>query len=204
MLIVEFVSGVLGILPRSPPPKLSGERADIRRAVLESPSKHVREMPAVDVDALMQACRQQGPSSTSGFIFPGTKWCGPGSVARSYHDLGPREAEDRCCREHDHCPATLAPGECRSGLCNHSPFTRSHCDCDHRFKRCLQMLDTPAAHTLGAVFFNVAQVMCFRDQRPCRRRDARRCSARMAAVGPYPLPPPGAALVSRLLNLLQR
>ncbi|XP_049794574.1 phospholipase A2-like [Schistocerca nitens] len=180
------------------------DRADIRRAVLESPSKHVREMPAMDVDALMQACRQQGPSRTSGFIFPGTKWCGPGSVARSYHDLGPREAEDRCCREHDHCPATLAPGECRSGLCNHSPFTRSHCDCDHRFKRCLQMLDTPAAHTLGAVFFNVAQVMCFRDQRPCRRRDARRCSARMAAVGPYPLPPPGAALVSRLLNLLQR
>ena len=31
-------------------------------------------------------------------IFPGTKWCGVGSVASHFHDLGYHEDADRCCR----------------------------------------------------------------------------------------------------------
>ena len=32
------------------------------------------------------------------FIFPGTKWCGKGSVAESYFDLGIHRSADICCR----------------------------------------------------------------------------------------------------------
>lgn len=31
-------------------------------------------------------------------IFPGTKWCGQGSVAEHYEDLGYHAEADRCCR----------------------------------------------------------------------------------------------------------
>lgn len=58
------------------------------------------------------------------FNFKGTKWCGPGNIANGYNDLGYKTDEDRCCREHDHCPNQLEPGQCRQGICNMSPFTR--------------------------------------------------------------------------------
>lgn len=102
-----------------------------------------------------------------GLIYPGTKWCGPGNVADSYDDLGQHAAEDFCCREHDHCPFTIGPQQCIHGICNNSPFTRSHCDCDVKFRRCLQNLNTEVANTLGALFFNVIQVTCFKERRPC-------------------------------------
>lgn len=56
--------------------------------------------------------------------------------------MGRYADEDRCCREHDLCPNTLSPGECKRGLCNKQQFTRSHCDCDTKFRKCLQGLNT--------------------------------------------------------------
>lgn len=109
----------------------------------------------------------QNQAPGGGLIYPGTKWCGPGSVANSYDELGQHSIEDACCREHDHCPFTIAPQQCIHGICNNSPFTRSHCDCDAKFRRCLQNLNTEVANTLGALFFNVIQVTCFKERRPC-------------------------------------
>lgn len=88
-------------------------------------------------------------------------------MANSYDDLGHHSLEDACCREHDHCPSTIAPQQCIHGICNSSPFTRSHCDCDAKFRRCLQNINTEVANTLGALFFNVIQVTCFKERRPC-------------------------------------
>jgi len=65
-----------------------------------------------------------------------------GNIATEFSDVGQYGDEDRCCREHDLCPNTLAPSECRRGLCNNGSITRSHCDCDARFRRCLQALNT--------------------------------------------------------------
>ncbi|XP_071448352.1 uncharacterized protein [Hetaerina americana] len=96
-----------------------------------------------------------------GLIYPGTKWCGPGDVARNYWDLGKLADEDRCCRTHDHCPESIAPGRCTHGICNTAPFTRSHCECDERFRQCLQTLKSPAADTIGALYFNVGNPLCF-------------------------------------------
>ncbi|KAK7869727.1 hypothetical protein R5R35_011795 [Gryllus longicercus] len=145
----------------------SSDRAYIRRVVLEAPSHMVREMSDAGMDSLMEVCKQHRRGSPGGIIFPGTKWCGTGNIAVGYHDLGEKEAEDSCCREHDNCPSQLGPGECRGGLCNNTPFTTSHCDCDARFRRCLQTVNTDTAHTLGTLFFNVGQVKCFKEQRLC-------------------------------------
>lgn len=65
-----------------------------------------------------------------------------GNIAKEYSDVGRYTEEDRCCREHDLCPHTLSPGECKRGLCNQQQFTRSHCDCDAKFRRCLQGLNS--------------------------------------------------------------
>ncbi|GLH03928.1 Phospholipase A(2), partial [Gryllus bimaculatus] len=101
----------------------SSDRAYIRRVVLEAPSHMVREMSDAGMDSLMEVCKQHRRGLPGGIIFPGTKWCGTGNIAVGYHDLGEKEAEDSCCREHDNCPSQLGPGECRGGLCNNTPFT---------------------------------------------------------------------------------
>lgn len=66
-------------------------------------------------------------------------------------------------REHDLCPYTLAPGECKRGLCNHQKFTRSHCDCDAKFRRCLQGLNTGNYYYLLLLFIII--IMVFNRQR---------------------------------------
>ncbi|XP_023716674.1 group 3 secretory phospholipase A2 isoform X2 [Cryptotermes secundus] len=146
------------------------DRSVIRRMILESDPTLVREVKPADLTAVAKACRKESVSHRQGqrgFIYPDTKWCGPGNVALDYDDLGAYTEEDKCCRDHDHCPDQLEPGQCLYGLCNNSPFTRSHCDCDARFRRCLQSLNTDTSNTLGALFFNVAQVTCFTESRPC-------------------------------------
>lgn len=46
-------------------------------------------------------------------------------------------------------------------------FFRSHCDCDAKFRRCLQNVNTETANTIGAIFFNIVQVICFKERSPC-------------------------------------
>lgn len=74
-------------------------------------------------------------------------------MARDYNDVGRYADEDRCCREHDLCPNSLSPGECKRGLCNNAKFTRSHCDCDARFRRCLQGLNTGTNNQYDVFFY---------------------------------------------------
>ncbi|XP_050595753.1 phospholipase A(2)-like isoform X1 [Bombus affinis] len=148
------------------------DRGVIQKMILGADPKKVRQMSANLVADLVETCkasRDKGKNQPpgSGLMYPGTKWCGPGTLAKSYDDLGHHAGEDACCREHDHCPMTISPKECINGICNNSPFTRSHCDCDAKFRRCLQNLNTEVANTLGALFFNVIQVTCFKERRPC-------------------------------------
>lgn len=41
---------------------------------------------------------------------------------------------------------------------------RSHCECDRKFQLCLNKVNTPTAHTLGVIFFNIVKVMCFKEE----------------------------------------
>lgn len=85
----------------------------------------VRRMETDAMNKLVKICKgDQVFPYQGGFIYPGTKWCGPGNAAKSHDDLGVYEAEDKCCRAHDNCPQALASGECKLGICNDSPFTR--------------------------------------------------------------------------------
>ncbi|XP_072379858.1 phospholipase A2 phaiodactylipin-like isoform X2 [Diabrotica undecimpunctata] len=144
------------------------DRGKIRDKLLSSDPRRVRKMSDDAVENLAKVCKEDIESPfQGGFIYPGTKWCGPGTIANDYSDIGFLYKEDICCREHDLCTKSLAPGECKQGICNNSPFTRSHCDCDASFRKCLQTANTESANTIGAIFFNVVQVICFKERTPC-------------------------------------
>uniref|UniRef100_A0A6M2DV29 Phospholipase A2 n=1 Tax=Xenopsylla cheopis TaxID=163159 RepID=A0A6M2DV29_XENCH len=95
------------------------------------------------------------------FIAPGTKWCGIGSSAKSYNELGGFSAADRCCRWHDACTNNIGAVENKYDYFNFSPFTMSHCSCDRRFRTCLKIAGTTTAELVGKLFFNVVQTKCF-------------------------------------------
>lgn len=101
-----------------------------------------------------------------------------GSIATEYSDVGRYAEEDRCCREHDLCPQQLLPGECKRGLCNQQPFTRSHCDCDMKFRRCLQQLNTGSSKyshlftSLQRVNGRKISAVWYQTHRHTRKRDS--------------------------------
>lgn len=163
------MSKMIELSARKPYCTIHNDRGIIQRMLFNSDELRVRRMTNESVVKLEKICRNNQVLSPfqGGFIYPGTKWCGPGNIAQGYDDIGIHDAEDRCCREHDNCPNALARGECRQGICNDSPFTRSHCDCDAELRRCLQNVNTETANTIGAIFFNVIQVTCFKERRPC-------------------------------------
>ena len=71
-------------------------------------------------------------------LIPGTKWCGLVDTANAYDDLGTNKDIDLCCRAHDHCPIRLKPFRFGYGLINLSLYTKSHCECDEDFLKCLK------------------------------------------------------------------
>uniref|UniRef100_A0A8C4ULZ6 phospholipase A2 n=4 Tax=Neoaves TaxID=3078114 RepID=A0A8C4ULZ6_FALTI len=96
-----------------------------------------------------------------GLTYPGTLWCGAGSNADAYEQLGEHRDTDRCCRDHDHCQHVIHPFTARYGYRNLRWHTISHCDCDRRLKECLRQVNDTASRVVGQAFFNVIQVPCF-------------------------------------------
>ncbi|XP_055523597.1 uncharacterized protein LOC129717604 [Wyeomyia smithii] len=100
------------------------------------------------------------PFSLLSGIIPGTKWCGTGDIAESYHDLGDDATMDRCCRTHDLCPLKVRAYQKRYNLNNNSIYTKSHCKCDDMLYECLKKTNTSAAQVMGSIYFNLVQVPC--------------------------------------------
>lgn len=98
-------------------------------------------------------------------LIPGTKWCGLGDQASSYNDLGPKHRIDICCRAHDHCPIRSKPFRNDYGVLNIGLYTKSHCDCDADFYRCLREVRSRTADMLGNLYFNVMKLQCMREER---------------------------------------
>lgn len=98
-------------------------------------------------------------------LIPGTKWCGLGDQANSYNDLGPKYRIDICCRAHDHCPIRSKPFRNDYGVLNIGLYTKSHCDCDADFYRCLREVRSRTADLLGNLYFNVMKLQCMREER---------------------------------------
>ncbi|XP_053597740.1 phospholipase A2-like [Microplitis demolitor] len=99
-------------------------------------------------------------------IFPGTKWCGSGSIAENYNDLGYFRETDACCRMHDHCDETIEAMQTRHGLTNPSYYTRVHCSCDEKFYDCLHGTEENISQKVGTVYFSVLNTQCFRNDFP--------------------------------------
>uniref|UniRef100_A0A2C9K7U4 Phospholipase A2-like central domain-containing protein n=1 Tax=Biomphalaria glabrata TaxID=6526 RepID=A0A2C9K7U4_BIOGL len=93
-------------------------------------------------------------------IYPGTKWCGDGSLAVNYTDLGFYNDTDICCREHDHCDEFILPGKSKYGILNDQQYTICSCDCDKRLRSCLQNVGTFTSKAVGVLFFNVVGTRC--------------------------------------------
>ncbi|XP_043218520.1 uncharacterized protein LOC122379928 isoform X2 [Amphibalanus amphitrite] len=94
-------------------------------------------------------------------IYPGTKWCGDGTLAQSRSMMGGLHTVDRCCRSHDYCPYAIPGLSEKYGLFNFRLFTMSHCICDRRFHTCLKMTGSGAANMVGKIFFNIVRTKCF-------------------------------------------
>ncbi|XP_053181542.1 group 3 secretory phospholipase A2-like [Scomber japonicus] len=103
------------------------------------------------------------------WIFPGTLWCGTGSKAVGYEQLGMFESADRCCREHDHCQHIIPSFTVDYGVFNPNLYTVSHCDCDQRFRQCLLEVNDTISSMVGYSFFNILRVPCFelKQQKRC-------------------------------------
>ncbi|KAL3062898.1 hypothetical protein OYC64_002650 [Pagothenia borchgrevinki] len=95
------------------------------------------------------------------WIFPGTLWCGTGSQAVRYDQLGMFESADRCCREHDHCLHVIPSFTMNYGVFNRNLYTVSHCDCDQRFRQCLLSVNDSISSMVGYSFFSILRVPCF-------------------------------------------
>lgn len=98
-------------------------------------------------------------------ILPGTKWCGVGDIASTFEELGSQAIVDSCCRAHDHCPVKLKAFRVGYGMINLSFYTKSHCDCDRLFHRCLKLTNNKLADAVGNFYFNFMRVQCLRERK---------------------------------------
>lgn len=115
------------------------------------------------------------PNTLMSGILPGTKWCGKGDLAKNYFDLGTEENIDMCCRKHDLCPTKVRGHLVRYNLTNKSAYTRSHCDCDDDFLKCLKSKKRNISDLMGNIYFNILELPCIEDDDKGRKhfREAR-------------------------------
>uniref|UniRef100_V5ICG6 Phospholipase A2 n=1 Tax=Ixodes ricinus TaxID=34613 RepID=V5ICG6_IXORI len=95
------------------------------------------------------------------FIFPGTKWCGAGDVAKNYDDLGRNRGTDICCRAHDNSDDNIPALQTKHGITNRNLYTMTNCKDDRQFYNCLLNDSSPSSVAVGKVFFNVLRTDCF-------------------------------------------
>ncbi|XP_033230768.1 phospholipase A2-like [Belonocnema kinseyi] len=109
------------------------------------------------------------------FIFPGTRWCGDGDIAKDEEELGFFKETDACCREHDLCSDVIYAGESKYGLTNKGFFSRVSCSCDDNFYKCLSSLCSPLAACIGITYFDILRPNCFTYDAPvtCAKEESK-------------------------------
>ncbi|XP_036385845.1 group 3 secretory phospholipase A2 [Megalops cyprinoides] len=121
----------------------------------------VHDQTASEHHSFQDSSRVKLQRKKRAWIVPGTVWCGSGNKATHYDDLGVFMQTDRCCREHDHCEETISAFRSGYGIFNRNFFTVSHCDCDHRFRKCLLGANDTIANLVGYSYFNILKTPCF-------------------------------------------
>ncbi|KAM7306331.1 uncharacterized protein ISCGN_010057 [Ixodes scapularis] len=95
------------------------------------------------------------------FIFPGTKWCGAGDVAKEYSDLGVHKGTDMCCRTHDISTDNIPALQTKHGITNNNFYTMTNCKDDRNFYNCLSNDNSDTSIAVRTIFFEILSVECF-------------------------------------------
>ncbi|XP_075548239.1 uncharacterized protein LOC142582421 isoform X2 [Dermacentor variabilis] len=115
---------------------LVGNKTLIENILKSIPSELVKDVSVEEMDQFIDKCADKdttqersslleslGDAFQSLVIFPGTKWCGAGDVAKNYDDLGSARDTDRCCREHDHSQDSIPAFQTKHNVTNYLPYT---------------------------------------------------------------------------------
>lgn len=154
---------------------LLGDKVLIEGVLVVLPESLVTKVTPEEMDEFLDLCGTRenfagkqksafdyiGDIFKSLFIFPGTKWCGAGDVAKNYDDLGPARATDACCREHDHSEENIAAFQSKYGIRNTNLYTMTHCKDDRKFYGCLLNDSSVPSVAVGKIFFNILRTNCF-------------------------------------------
>uniref|UniRef100_A0A336KM18 Phospholipase A2 n=1 Tax=Culicoides sonorensis TaxID=179676 RepID=A0A336KM18_CULSO len=106
------------------------------------------------------------------YRMPGTKWCGVGSTAKHFNQLGRLSDLDMCCRDHDICDS-IERGQEKYGLSNSNIISKMHCRCDREFRECLKKINSKVSNTIGRIYFSV-QKICYKKEHPiikCKKKN---------------------------------
>ena len=120
--------------------QIHGERGTGKHKVLTSNSRKSSDVFKTttgehienDVDRVNPRSRNRIRRRVT-MVYPGTKWCGMGNVAKDYNDIGSLESTDSCCRDHDLCKHKINAFDKKYNHRNYRIYTITHCDCDDRY-----------------------------------------------------------------------
>lgn len=160
---------------------LIGSKELIERILRVIDPQRVKNMSKEEMDEFIDKCNDKEPTEEGSslldilgdafhslVIFPGTKWCGPGDVAKNYDDLGSASRTDSCCREHDHSGDNIPAFETKHNITNYLPYTMTECVYDRKFFNCLQNVSSFPSVTVGTLFFDVLNTKCFEYGHPTK------------------------------------
>ncbi|KAG0441221.1 hypothetical protein HPB47_016005 [Ixodes persulcatus] len=156
---------------------LLGDKVLIESALAVIPESLLTKVTPEEMQYFLDLCHNRDPNAKKGglksffefvgdifkslFIFPGTKWCGAGDVAKNYDDLGVNKATDMCCREHDHSGESIEALKSKHGITNTNLYTMTNCKDDRKFYNCLLNDSSLPSAAVGKLFFNVLRTKCF-------------------------------------------
>lgn len=160
---------------------LLGDRILIEYLLKLLPSGLVTDVTMDDMDALIDKCMDReseekgsslldllGTAFKSLLIYPGTKWCGAGDIAKNYNDLGIIREIDMCCRDHDHANDSIPAFDTKHGIVNFRFYTMTNCDDDDRFFKCLVKASNVVTASVGIAYFDVLKTKCFKYGHPLK------------------------------------
>lgn len=151
----NLIDTVLNVIPEDMLTKVTKDEMQYFLDLCDNRDQNVPQGPIKSIFDFI------GTTLKSLLIFPGTKWCGAGDVAKNYDDLGRESVTDMCCRDHDHATDSLAPFETVHGVTNVMLYTMTNCQDDCNFYNCLLEVNSLAGNAMGTIFFDTLKTNCF-------------------------------------------